>query len=67
MSQTCCYFSEQPDKLLLPSAAFVQGHISSFVIKRSEKSFLLVIQTGAGFTVMDQDVAHKLHLPFLKP
>lgn len=51
---------------LLRFAAPVQSHIRSFVFERSQERFLLVVQTGAGFTVMDQDVTHELHLPLLR-
>lgn len=50
---------------LLPSAALVQRHVRSLVFKRSQKRFLFIVQTGAGLTVVDQDVAHQLHLPLL--
>lgn len=36
------------------------------MFKRRQQRLLLVIQTGARFTVMDQDVTHELHLPLLE-
>lgn len=44
----------------------MQGHVPSFVFKCSQKGFLLIVKTSAGFTVMDQNVTHELHLPLLR-
>lgn len=51
--------------VLLPLAALVHRHIPAFVFKCGQERFLLIIQTGAGFRVVNQDVAHQLHLPLL--
>lgn len=51
---------------LLPFMALVQSDIGSPVLEISQQRFLLVIQTRARFAVMDQNVAHQLHLPLLK-
>lgn len=51
---------------LIPFAVPVQSHVPSFVFKCSQKGFLLIVKTSAGFTVMDQNVTHELHLPLLR-
>lgn len=48
-----------------PLAGPVHRPIPAFVLERGQEGFLRIVQAGAGFSVVDQDVAHQLHLPLL--